>query len=203
MVFFIQTVVLVAVFYFVPWLGDFQGSARLALMTAGGAIGSAALMFLWDLAAAPVRLDRLQAREIARLIRVIRSVEEADAAVQDLARLLDVGRDLLRGAQAGPAALTALADWAREVEAVLEARFEAAALYQFRLPFPQVSTAPQAGSPAHFAAQVDALAGLVRTGAHLFRGEKFGLGLMAGVIRTHSAAYLEALGVDPREAGRR
>lgn len=67
--FMVQTALLFALLYFVPWFGDFRSESRLALAGAAAVLGSVLLSFLGDLLRAPAIMWREMTAHVEGLER--------------------------------------------------------------------------------------------------------------------------------------
>lgn len=95
--YFTQTVVLFALLYLMPWLGDLSGEARAVAALVGSVALSFVLLFVWDIARAPHLVDNDRLDQIWAMRKYLRVEGEAEAAATEGRTLYEEGLRLVGG----------------------------------------------------------------------------------------------------------
>lgn len=80
--FIIQTAGLLAILYFMPWLGELKNEARLVGASVGAVFFSAFLMLIWELFKAPYTMQAAALQNLRQLETVLHLNEDKDRVVK-------------------------------------------------------------------------------------------------------------------------
>lgn len=90
-----QSAILFLVLFFVPWLGDVQGEARLAFAGGVALLTSGILFLLWDILNAPMRLQQAAESQVSLLTRQLELDADVEAMKDEMLTFCREGRRIL------------------------------------------------------------------------------------------------------------
>lgn len=180
--FIIQTSIILAALYYIPWLGDLEARSKLVLIVPVSAVLSLAVFWVFDLLRAPTEIDRAQASDLAEMRDAIISVNEDNRVIGALSNLVLEG-----------VATQDYEGWRGKVGQYLLENTNATAVHAFNIAgvLPALE-----GGEAH-RARVGALNHICKTGGSLSHAFNFSVSALADKYSKDGPEYLSMLGVPP------
>lgn len=130
--FLVQTTILFAVLYYVPFLGPVQDEAGIVGATVVAVLASALLSFVVDLVRAPVRIDGFQRDDLKSAYDLIEELNREETAIESLCILFRRGVDLYSTSSTKEFMQTRFDEWNAECENIILKHFSSSVLHEFR-----------------------------------------------------------------------